>query len=105
MNIVAVMTEGGSPDLTDIDSDSDSVDQIYDIGAMTSKMIVSAKIASIPSMNLSETKAMVQDLPQANTFQSNGRHPDVLPEELSERWKIGIKQARDKIAKTTQRLT
>ena len=33
-NIGAVMTEGGSPDLTDTDSDSDSVDQIYDIGAM-----------------------------------------------------------------------
>ena len=28
------MTEGGSDDLTDTDSESDSVDQIYDIGAM-----------------------------------------------------------------------
>ena len=35
-NIGAVMTEVGTPDLTDTDSDSDSVYQIYDIGAMTS---------------------------------------------------------------------
>ena len=32
----AVMTEGGSPDITDTEIDSNSVHQIYDIGAMTS---------------------------------------------------------------------
>ena len=35
-NIVTVMKKGKSPDLTDTDSDRNSVDQIHDIGAMTS---------------------------------------------------------------------
>ena len=35
-NIGAVMTEVGSPDLTNKYSDSDSVYQIYDIGDITS---------------------------------------------------------------------
>ena len=50
-------------------------------------------------------KATVQDEPQDNIFQSKGHHSTVSPEELSERWQIGIEQARDTIAKTTQRLT
>ena len=93
-NIGAVMTEGGYPDLTDTYSDSDSVDQIYDIGAMKSRMIGSVKVASIPSRNVSETKATLQDVPQAKKSQSKGRHATVSPEELSERWQIGLEQAR-----------
>ena len=79
-NISAVMMEGISPDLIDIDSVSGSVDQIYDIGIMTSRMIGSIKVAYIPSRNASETKATVQDVPQANTFQSKGGHSTVPPE-------------------------
>ena len=77
--IGAVMTEGVYPDLTDTNSDSDSVYQIYDIGAMTSRMIGSVKVALIPSRNVSETKATVKDVPQAKTFQSKGRHSTVSP--------------------------
>ena len=73
-NIGAVMTEGGSPDLTDTESDSNSVYQIYDIGAMTSRMIGSVRVALIPSRNVSETKSTVQDVQQAKTFQSKLRH-------------------------------
>ena len=47
----------------------------------------------------------VQDVPQANTYQSKGRHSTMSLEELSEQWQIGLKQARETIAKTTQRLT
>ena len=68
-------------------------------------MIGSVKVALIPSRNVSETKAKVQDVPQDKTFQSKGLHSTVSPEELSEQWKIGFKQAREKISKTTQRLT
>ena len=50
------MTEGASTDFTDTDSDSDSLDQIYDIGDMTGRIICSVKVASIPSRNVSETK-------------------------------------------------
>ena len=64
------MMEGGSPNLTKTDSDRDSVYQIYDIGAMTGRMIDSVKVALIPPRNVSETKATVQDVPQAKTFQS-----------------------------------
>ena len=56
-NIGSVMTEGGSPDLTNTDNDSDSVEQTYDIGAMKIRMIDSVKVSSIPSRNVSETKA------------------------------------------------
>ena len=79
-NIGKVMVEVGSPDLAKTDSDSDSVDQIYDIGAMKSRSIGSVKAASIPSMNVYETKLTVQDVPQAKTFQSKGRHSTVSPE-------------------------
>ena len=96
-NIGAVMTEGGSPELTDKDSDRDSVYQIYDIGAMTSQIIGSIKVASIPSRNVSETKATLKDVPQAKTFQSKGRHSAVSPEELSEQRQIGLKHARETI--------
>ena len=44
-------------------------------------------------------------MPQDKTFQSKGNHLTVSPEELSDWWQIGLKQARGKIAKITQRLT
>ena len=74
------MMEVGSPDLNKTDSDSNSVDQIYDIGAMTSRMISSFKFASIPSRNVYETKVMVQYVPQVKSFQSKGLHSTVSPE-------------------------
>ena len=104
-NIGAAIMEGGFPDLTDTYSDSNSVYQIYDIGTMTSQIIGVVKVALIPSRNVSETKSTVQDVPQVRIFQSKVRHSTVSPEELSERWQIYIKQARDKISKKTQRLT
>ena len=69
-NIGTVMMEGGSPDLTDKDSEISSVDQIYDIGTMTGRMLDSVKVSLIPSRNVYEKKAIVQDVPQAKTFQS-----------------------------------
>ena len=82
-NVGRVMTEGGSPDLTNKYSERNSVDQIYDIGVMTSQIIGSVKFASIPSRIYMNPKATVQDLPQANTFKSKGRHSTVSPEEMS----------------------
>ena len=104
-NIGTVMTDGGSPDLTNTESDSNSVYQIYDINAMTIRMIGSVKVALIPSINVSETKATVRDVPQINKLQSKGRNSTVSPEELSERWQIVLEQEIDTITKTTQRLT
>ena len=73
-NTGAVTTEGGYPDLTDTDRYSNSVYQIHDIFAMTIRMIGSVKVALIPSSNVSKKKATVQDVPQANIFQSKGRN-------------------------------
>ena len=99
------MTERGTPDLTDTYGYRYAVYQIYDIGTMKSRIIGSVKFTLIPSSNVSETKATVQDVPQANIFQLKVLHSTVSPEELSERWQIGLKQARYTITKTTQRLT
>ena len=62
------MMEGGSPDLTDTDTYSNLVEQIYDIGAMTSQIIGSVKVVLIPSRNASESESTVHDVPQAKTF-------------------------------------
>jgi hypothetical protein len=43
------------------------------------------------------------DVPNLKTFVSHKRHTDVSVEDLSERWNIGIKQAKDTINATTQR--
>ena len=64
------MKDGVYPGLTDTDSVSDSVDQIYGIGAIKTRMIGSVKVALISSRHVSETKATVQDVPKAKTFQS-----------------------------------
>ena len=74
------MTEGGYPENTNTDSDNDSVYQIYDIGAMKSRMIGSVKVSLIPSRNKYGTKATVKDVPQAKIFQSKGCHSTVSPE-------------------------
>ena len=81
--IGAVMMEEGSPNLTNTDSDSNSVDQIYDIGVMKSRIIDSVKVASTPSRNASELKATVQYVPKTKTHHCKVLHSTVSPEELS----------------------
>ena len=71
-NIVAVMTKGGFPDLTKTDSEIASVYQIYDIGAITSRIIGSVKVTLIQSMIVSEAKSTLQDDPQANKISVKG---------------------------------
>ena len=60
-------------------------------------MIGSVKIILIPSRNVSEKEASVQNVPKADIFQPKGRHPNISPEKLSERWQIGLAQARERI--------
>ena len=43
------------------------------------------------------------DAPEPNTFQSSGRHSDVSPQELSNRWGISLNAAMATMRKTTQR--
>ena len=42
------------------------------------------------------------ELPSALTFQSKSRHSSVTPEDLSERWFISLKKAKDTIKNTSQ---
>ena len=47
--------------------------------------------------------SVLDNLPSHWTFQSKGRHTALSSQELSERWHIGIEQARQTIRVTTQR--
>ena len=42
------------------------------------------------------------ELPSTSTFQSKSRHSSVTHEDLSKRWLIGLKRAKDTIRNTTQ---
>ena len=44
------------------------------------------------------------ELPSAPTFQSKGQHSSVSPQDLRERWFIGLKKAKDTIKNTTQQI-
>jgi hypothetical protein len=53
--------------------------------------------------NLRNISAVQADMPGYKTFRSNERHSAVTPEILSERWSIGLAQAKQTIKVTTQR--
>jgi hypothetical protein len=74
---------------------------LLDIGIMSKRIISSAKTRQVPRQGSEVEK---QDVSQPYTFQSKGRHSSVTPEDLSERWQIGIAQARETLKRTTQRL-
>ena len=57
--IDTVTTEGGSLDLSDTESDSDSVYQIYDIGALKIRMIGSVKGDLIQSRRFDRIKECI----------------------------------------------
>jgi hypothetical protein len=71
------------------DPDNDAMDCVFDIGNMTKRLIASVKVA-FPLRQVSQVETEAQDLPPIKTFQSKGRHSLVSPEDLSERWQIGL---------------
>ena len=62
---------------------------LFDLDRLTRRLISSIQVA---------------DVPQARTFESKERHTSVTPEDLSERWHIGIGQARETLKRTTHKL-
>ena len=58
----------------------------------------------ISSIQVHAPSKSPEELPSAPTFQSKGRHSSVSPQDLSERWFIGLKKAKDTIKNTTQRI-
>jgi hypothetical protein len=58
----------------------------------------------ISTVKISKVKVQVQDVSAARAFESKVRHTSVTPEDLSERWSIGLGQARETLKRTTQRI-
>jgi hypothetical protein len=77
--------------------------QMLDIGDLSKRLIASAAVTSIPR-KASQVDAEVQDATGLKTFQSQGRHSSVSPEDLGERWQIGLSQAKETLKRTAQRL-
>jgi hypothetical protein len=99
-SIGSIMTQ--SEKIPEDDEDVDSqTNLILDIGALSKRLIASAKVVA---RQVSQVEVEIQDVPQAKSFQSKGRHSSVTPEDLSERWQIGLEQAKETLRRTTQRL-
>ncbi len=96
----AVMTQDGA---STEDPDNDATDCVFDIGNIPKRLIASIKVAS-PPRQISQVETEAQDLPPIKTFQSKGRHLSVSPEDLSERWQIGLEQSTETLKRTTQRV-
>ena len=58
----------------------------------------------IYSVKVSKVEVAVKDVPAARTFKSKERHTAVTPEDLSDRWSIGLGQAKETLKHTTQRI-
>ncbi len=86
-----------------IDSNTND-DEIFDIGNLSRQMIASVKVRAIPRVISHVETDEVQDVPTPRSFQSKGRHSSVSTEDLSERWQIGLAQAKETLKGTTQRM-
>ena len=58
----------------------------------------------ISSIQVHTPSKSSEELPSAPTFQSPSRHSSVSPQDLSERWFIGLKKDKDTIKNTTQQI-
>ena len=58
----------------------------------------------IYSVKVSKVEVAVKDVPAAITFKSKERHTTVTPEDLGERWSIGLGQAKETLKHTTQHI-
>jgi hypothetical protein len=83
--IGAVNAEGACSNLDDYEDDSEEQVLLYSIGSLSRRLISSVKIQTVPRQ-AAQVGVDVQDVPQAKSFQSKGRHSSVSPEDLCERW-------------------
>jgi hypothetical protein len=75
-------------DAEDVDSQPNLM---LDVGGLSKRLIASVKVVA---RQVSQVEVEIQDAPQAKSFQSEGRHSSVTPEDSSERWQIGLEQAK-----------
>jgi hypothetical protein len=100
----AVLRQEDGNSISTEDPDNDAVDRVFDIGDMSKRIIASIKVAT-PPRQASQVETETQDVPRTKTFQSKGRHSSVsAPEDLSERWQIGLEQSKETLKRTTQRV-
>ena len=83
---------------------SEVVDRVrtYDLDAMQLRLIASVNVIYMKSRKIAQVD--VADVPAANTFVSTEGHTSVTPEDLSERWGIGLQQAKEMLKRTTQKI-
>ena len=72
--------------------------EILDFGNILTRLISSIQVSQVA------VQVGVQDVPAARTFESKERHTTVSPEALSERWSIGLGQAKETLKRTSQRI-
>ena len=75
----------------------------YDIESMQLCLIASVNVTDNTKYR-KIAQVDVADVPAAKTFVSTERHTSVTPEDLSERWGIGLQQAKEMLNRTTQKI-
>ena len=71
-----------------------------DISALMDHRTISATNEHLSDIKISPSAAL--DVPLPHTFISTKRHTDVTPDDLANRWMIGIEQAKSTLNATTQ---
>lgn len=99
--ILPVCVGSVGPETAYNEEDVNPADVIFDIGDINQRILKSVRVSEAPPVRIApvETQAQVQDVPAAKTFQSKGCHTDVSPEDLSERWHISWRLAKETLLK------
>jgi len=106
------------------EAETSSADLIFNIDDFNRRIISSCKVMSVPTVKEASqsekvpkprrsrkrkeaadvSRVALGDKPTPNTFVSTERHSDVTPQDLAERWLIGLAQAAETLKHTTQRM-
>ena len=86
-----------------VESEEFDTVRTYDLDAMQLCLIASVNVTdTTKSRKIAQVD--VADVPAANKFVSTERHTSVTPEDLSERWGIGLQQAKVTLKRTTNKI-
>ena len=83
-----------------IDDDTDDI--IFNLSSMN-RQICKMQLVPENTLERGDVSTGATDVIPPNTFSSSCRHTDVSPQDLSERWGIGIQTAIQTLKRTTQR--
>ena len=74
--------------------------EVYNVLGFSQRLVASCRVHS--SLN-SDASVVARDIPVVPTFQTEERRSDVSPEQLADRWMIGLDTAKQTLRRTTQR--